>query len=219
MARGFDRNALRPIRRNGDVQVARIRSHALDRASLAPEVADNDPRFRPIVVRDLGNVLGVDVLVARVGHLQRLRQVRPQLEAVHAPVGIALRHLLVEDAAPGGHPLYVARAERTAIAEAVAMFNGAGQHVGDGLDPPMRMPGKTGQVVARVLVPEVIEEQERIELGGIAKTKSAVQLHAGTFHGRRRVDDALDRSQGHVEIPFGRLVGQAGCPVGRDVHK
>src|SRR5205807_7840240 len=48
-------------------------------------------------------------------HLQRRGQVRPQLKPVHAPGGIALGHLLVDDPAARGHPLDVARGNRSAI--------------------------------------------------------------------------------------------------------
>jgi hypothetical protein len=102
-----------------------------------------------------------DVLVARLGHLQRRRQVGPELEAVHAALRVALRHLLVHDAAAGGHPLHVAGAERAAVAEAVAVLDRAGEHVGDRLDAAMRMPREPGEVVVRIVVAEVVEQQER----------------------------------------------------------
>ena len=185
---------LRLFGRHRDVEVARIGGDAFHRPALAPEVADHDPHARPVVVGDFGNVLREDVLVARLGHLQRRRQVRPQLEAVHAALRIALRHLLVQDAAAGRHPLHVAGAQRAAIAEAVAVIDGAGEDVGDRFDAAMRMPREPGEVVVGALVAEIVEEQERIELAGFAEAEAAVQLDAGAFHGRRGFDDALNRS-------------------------
>jgi len=44
---------------------------------------------------------------------------------VHAALHIALRHLLMHDAAARGHPLHVAGAKHTAIAEAVAVLDRA----------------------------------------------------------------------------------------------
>ena len=41
------------------------------------------------------------------------------------PSRVALRHLLMQDAAAGGHPLHVAGAERAAVAEAVAVLDGS----------------------------------------------------------------------------------------------
>ena len=69
----------------------------------------------------------VDVLIARRRHLERGGQVGPKLEAVHAALRVALRHLLMHDAAPGGHPLHVAFAERAVTAEAVAVLDRAFQ--------------------------------------------------------------------------------------------
>ena len=83
---------------------------------------------------------------------------------MHAAVLVALRHLLMDDAAAGRHPLHVARADRAAVAQAVAVLDGARQHVGDGLDAAVRMPGEAGQVIVGTIVAEVVEQQERIEL-------------------------------------------------------
>ena len=67
----------------------------------------------------------MNVLVAGIGHLERPRQVGPQLKAMHAAALVAFRHLLVKDAAAGGHPLHVAGAHLTAIAKTVAVFDAA----------------------------------------------------------------------------------------------
>ena len=40
---------------------------------------------------------------------------------------------------------------------------GAGEHVGDRFDAAMRMPREAGEIVVRVVVAEVVEQQERIE--------------------------------------------------------
>ena len=88
------------------------------------------------------------------------------------PCGVALRHLLVQDAAARRHPLHVAGAERAPVAEAVAVLDGARQHVGDGLDAAMRMPREAGEVVVGPVVAEVVEQQERIELGRVAEAET-----------------------------------------------
>ena len=103
---------------------------------------------------------------------------------MHAALRVALRHFLMQDAAPGRHPLHVAGAEIAAIAEAVAVLDVAGQHIGDGLDAAMRMPGKAGAIFVRPVVAEIVEQQERIELGGVAEAEGAAQMHAGAFDGR-----------------------------------
>ena len=113
------------------------------------------------------------------------------------PVRVALRHFLMQDAAARGHPLHVARAQRAAIAEAVAMLDGAGEHIGDGLDAAMRMPRKAGAVILRPVVAEIVEQQERVEVAGVAEPERAAQLDAGAFHGGRGLDDALHGTNGH----------------------
>ena len=78
------------------------------------------------------------------------------------------------------------------------MLDGAGEHIGDGLDAAMRMPRKSGPIVVGTIVAEIVEQQERIELGGGAEAEGAMQLDAGAFHGRRRLRDPFDGSDGHV---------------------
>ena len=59
----------------------------------------------------------------------------------------------------------------------------AREHVGDGLDAAMRMPGEAGEIVGRILIAEVVEQQERIELVRFAETEGALEFDAGTFDG------------------------------------
>src|SRR5262249_20977571 len=89
--------------------------------------------------------------------------------------------------------------EIAAIAEAVAMVDAAGQHVGDGLDSAMRMPRKTGAILLRPVVAEIVEQQERIEFRGVAEAESAAQMHAGALEsglGRCNAFDGADRHGG-----------------------
>ena len=48
----------------------------------------------------------------------------------------------------------------------------------------MRMPGKAGAVVVGPVVAEIVQQQERIEFGGIAEAEGAAQLDAGALDGR-----------------------------------
>src|SRR6185295_844488 len=115
------RERLAPAGWNPHVHVAGIRSDAVDRTLLAPEAPAHDAHARTVVVGHVGDRARGHVLVARCGHLERRGQVRPELEPVHAAFGVALWHLLMEDAATGGHPLDVTRAEIARVAEAVAV--------------------------------------------------------------------------------------------------
>ena len=89
----------------------------------------------------------------------------------------------MQDAAAGGHPLHVAGAHRALVAEAVAVLDRAGEHIGDRLDAAVRMPGEAGAIVVGTVVAEIVEQQERIELAGVAEAEGAVQLDAGAFDG------------------------------------
>ena len=114
--------------------------------------------MRAVVVGDFGDVGGLHFLIARVGHLQRGGKIGPELEAVHAAGRIALGHFLMDDAAAGGHPLHVAGGDGAVVAHAVAVFDGAGEDVGDGLDAAMRMPGEAGEIVFGDVVAEIVEQ-------------------------------------------------------------
>ena len=103
----------------------------------------------------------------------------------------------MEDPAAGGHPLDVAGAQGAAVAETVAVGHGAGEHVGDGLDPAVRVPGEPGEEVLGVVVPKVVEQEERVEVVGIAEAERAAEANAGAFDGGLRLDDTLDGSDGH----------------------
>ena len=190
-------SVLRLAGRHRDVEVDRVGGDAVDRAGLAPEIAADDADVRAVVVGDLRDVGGLHFLVARRGHLERRREIGPQLEAVHAAGRVALGHFLVDDAAAGGHPLDVAGGDGAVVAHAVAVLDGAGEHVGDGLDAAMRMPGEAGEVVLGDVVAEVVEQEERIEVGGVAEAEGAAEMDAGAFEGGLGFDKPLDGSNGH----------------------
>ncbi len=116
---------------------------------------------------------------------------------MHATFGVTLGHLLMDDAAAGGHPLDVTGRERTDVAKAVAVVHGTGKHVGDRFDAAMRMPRETRHVVGRFLSPEVIEQQERIKIGRVAEAEGAMQLDAGPFKCGLGGNDAGDGTNRH----------------------
>ena len=95
---------------------------------------------------------------------------------MHAALHVAGRHLLMQDPAARGHPLDVARAELAAIAEAVAVIDTAREHVGDGLDAAMGMPGKARLIILRPVAAKIIHHQEWIEIGRVAEAESAAEF-------------------------------------------
>src|SRR5262249_26541012 len=118
--------------------------------------------------RRLGDAPGRDLLVARRHHLVARRQVDPDLEAVDAPALLLdppRRHLGVDDARAGRHPLHVAGAERGAVPGGVLVLALAVEEVGHGLEPAVRMVGGADCLAGRVLDrPHFVEEQEGIDL-------------------------------------------------------
>src|SRR5690242_10113475 len=193
----LDLERLALARRNEHVEIARIGGDAIDRTLLAPELSDDDAYARAVVIDDFRNLDALHILVARRRHLERGRQIGPQLEAVHAALLVALRHLLMHDAAARGHPLHVAGTERAAIAETVAVRDGAGQNISDRFDAAVRMPRKAGEIVGRTIIAEIVEQQKRIGIGRFTEAESAAQLDACAFDGWLGLHDAFHGSYRH----------------------
>ena len=61
------------------------------------------------------------------------------------------------------------------------MFHQPFQHVGDGLDAAVGMPGESGQILIRVGGVEVVQHQEGVELRNLGITEGAFQVDAGPF--------------------------------------
>ena len=90
----------------------------------------------------------------------------------------------MDDAGTGGHPLDVTVAEHAAVAKRIPMLDIAFQDIGDGLDPPMRMPGEALQIFRRVVIAKIIHHQKRVERVGIAKAENTVEMNASALHCR-----------------------------------
>ena len=127
---------------------------------------------------------------------------------MHAARLIALRHLLVDDAAAGRHPLDIPGRDGAMVAHAVPVLHGSGEYVSDGLDSAVWMPREARQIILRNVIAEVVKKQERIEVRGVAETERPAQVHARSLQGRRRFNKTLNRSNGHIEsLPsFGSVV-------------
>src|SRR5260370_29489464 len=111
---------------------------------------------------------------------------------------IALRHLLMNDAAPCRHPLHVPRGDSAMVANAMAMLDGSRQNVRDCLDSPVRMPREPCQIVLGDIVTKVVEKEKRVEVGRVAEPERPAQVHASAFERWLGLDEPLDRSNGHI---------------------
>src|SRR6516165_1788261 len=119
---------------------------------------------------------------------------------MHFPLAVSLRHFLVENPPAGRHPLHVAGAKLAPVSQTVAVIDASRQHIGDRLDAAVGMPGKSGAIVFRTIVAEVVEQKEWIELGGIPESEGATQLHACAFNRGLGFDDALYGPNGHDDL-------------------
>src|SRR5690348_13373245 len=108
---------------------------------------------------------------------------------MHASLLIAVRHLLVNDSAPRGHPLHISRGDGAAVAEAVTVGNAARQDVRDGLYAPVRVPGETRQVILGPIVSKVVQEQERVVVFRVTEAEGAPQANPGPLDGGNGLDD------------------------------
>src|SRR5690348_15843480 len=100
----------------------------------------------------------------------------------------------MDDALTGGHPLNVARGNGSLVAHAIGVVHGSSQDMCYGFDPAMRMPGEARQIVGGNIVAEVVEQQERIEIGRIAEPKRTPEVHPGSFERRFGLDHAIHGS-------------------------
>lgn len=108
--------------------------------------------------RHLGDVPRQQLLVARLAQLVLGGEVYPQLQAhVLALLG---RHLAVHDAAPGRHPLQVARADGALVSAEVLVQERPFQHVRHRLESAVRV---VGEACGRRHL-ELVQHQERVQV-------------------------------------------------------
>src|ERR1017187_1787738 len=104
----------------------------------------------------------------------------------------------MNDAATSRHPLHVAGGNRAMVPHTVAVLHASSQNIGDRLDAAVRVPGKSGDIVFRNVIAEIIEQQERVEFLRVSEAKGAAQMHTGAFESWLRFGETLNRSNGHA---------------------
>jgi hypothetical protein len=62
----------------------------------------------------------------------------------------------------------------------------------------MRMPRKAGEVIRRTVVPEIVEQEERIVFAGVAEAESSFLLDAGPLERRLCLHDLFHWPDGHI---------------------
>jgi hypothetical protein len=88
--------------------------------------------------------------------------------------------------------LDIAGGNGAVVSQAVAVLDRPRQHVGDGFDSAVRMPGKSGQVIRRILVAEIVKQQKWIEIFRFAEAKGALEFNPGALDGGFRLNDLSD---------------------------
>jgi hypothetical protein len=74
------------------------------------------------------------------------------------------------------------------------MIDDTSQHVGDRLDPSMRMKRETAFIILPIAGAEMIEQQEWIEIIEGPSANASLQSHPSALYDRLRLDDAFDFS-------------------------
>ncbi len=161
-----------------DVEIQRLGRYPIDGSADAINRTRDHPCGDAFGDGHLGYLVCGYVLVLGRRHLHRRRQVDPELKAPHEAV-LLPRHLGVDDATTGRHPLDAARAEKTGIPLVVAVFHRPRQHIGDGFETAMRMVGETRKVVTWIIRAEFIEQQKRIEMIELRRCNYARHAHTG----------------------------------------
>ena len=100
----------------------------------------------------------------------------------------------MQDAAPGGHPLNLARTDLTRVPERILVPDSSGEQVSHGLDPAMGVERKAGLVIGRILRSKVIQEQKRIDMVEGARSDASFKPDAGSFNDGLRLYDFCDFS-------------------------
>src|SRR5205814_473135 len=107
---------------------------------------------------------------------------------------------LMNDASAGCHPLDLAGGDGAMIAHAVAVLDRAGQDISDRLDAAVRMPRKAREVIGWNVIPEIIQQQERVEVRRVAEPKRPAQMHTRAFERWFGLDQTFNRSQRHIGL-------------------
>jgi hypothetical protein len=114
---------------------------------------------------------------------------------MHTALLIALGHFLMENATTGSHPLHIASGHFAFVAQTVGVLDRTGEHIRDRLDPAMWMPGESRQVIFRILIAEVVQQQEGIEFLRFTEAESALQFHARALDRGLRLNDLFNWSE------------------------
>src|SRR5258708_2951072 len=113
---------------------------------------------------------------------------------MHPAREVAFRHLLMDDAAPRRHPLDVTSRDSAVVTHTIAMLDGPGEHIRDGLNSTVGVPRKSRQIVLGNVIAEVVQKEERVEVGCVAECKRGAQVHGRALEGWLGLNQSLNGS-------------------------
>src|SRR5437870_3296173 len=102
----------------------------------------------------------------------------------------------MNDAASRCHPLDIAGANSAAVPYAIPVLHGSGEDVCNRLDPAVGMPGEASEIIFRNIVAEVVQKQERVEIGRITEAERASEMYTRAFERRFGPHKSLNWSDG-----------------------
>ncbi len=119
------------------------------------------------------------------------------------------RRLDVQNAPPGGHPLRGSVPDEAAAAVRVLVLERAVDHVRDGLEAAVRVPGRALGLPRRVVdLPHLVHVHERVEILQVHAGEGAADGESLPLEPTRSRRDGLDRPLGRLRAVECRNVRQ-----------
>ncbi len=78
------------------------------------------------------------------------------------------------------------------VAQTVAVLDRTGEDVSYGFNTAVRVPWKSRDIIAGIVVAEIVQQEKRIEILGFAEAEGALQLDPRAFDGRLRLNDLFN---------------------------
>ena len=179
---------------------------------MIADLAGDDPHQGAAVPgSEQGHVIGFEPLIGGGDHFVPGRQVDPQLNSVELAPGhdeLLRRRLDVQNAPPRGHPLRRSVPNEATTAMGVLVLERAVDHVRDGLEPAMGVPGRALGLPRRVVdLPHLVHVHERVEILQVYAGEGAADGETLALEPTGSCGDGRDRTLGRLRA----VEGGNGC--------
>ncbi len=95
----------------------------------------------------------------------------------------------MNDATPSRHPLHIAGRNNSLVPHTVPVLDITPEHIRNRLDPAMRVPWEPFEVFARVVIAEIIEQQEGVKHRDLAVPEDPPEMYARALKRRFALKD------------------------------